>query len=117
MGCLPTSCEDYGYWGSCEGAAVIFCQDGELRSLDCGDRGQACGWVDEVQGNACDGERVDLGTSLEHCAAAVRFAVWSIEQRSASLAFVHSEDAMKDLKMPMAILAMAAKKPSVILSE
>jgi len=96
MGCLPTSCEDYGYWGSCEGAAVIFCQDGELRSLDCGDRGQACGWVDEVQGNACDGECVDLGTSL---------------------AFVHSEDAMKDLKMPMAILAMAAKKPSVILSE
>ena len=73
MGCLPTSCEDYDYWGTCEGAAVIFCQDGELRSLECGDRGQECGWVDEVQGNACldcntcDGECVDLGASLEHC--------------------------------------------------
>ena len=73
MGCLPSSCEDYDYWGSCEGAAVVFCQDGEVRSLECGDRGQQCGWVDEVQGNACldcttcDGECVDFGSSLEHC--------------------------------------------------
>lgn len=43
--CVP--CPRIGYEGCCEGSSVVWCQDGEVASLDCGGSGP-CGWNDEA---------------------------------------------------------------------
>jgi hypothetical protein len=45
------ACGDVTYMGYCEGSTLIWCQEGELRSYDCG--AQACGWQNDTDGNNC----------------------------------------------------------------
>jgi hypothetical protein len=47
-------CGDVTYEGSCDGDTAVWCSnDGELRSLDCGDRGEVCTWVNNDIGYYC----------------------------------------------------------------
>ena len=47
-------CGDVTYEGTCEGDTAVWCSnDGELRSLDCGDQGQVCTFVNNDIGYYC----------------------------------------------------------------
>ena len=41
-------CTGVSWEGECDGDTVIWCEDGELQSLDCTSDGQECGWSDEA---------------------------------------------------------------------
>ena len=49
----PSDCGDVGWSGHCEGAVVVYCKEGALRRVDCGQWGMSCGWVDDETGNYC----------------------------------------------------------------
>jgi hypothetical protein len=54
----PASCEDIGeseeaqYFGCCFGGSVYFCEGGELKTIDCEDDGNDCGY--NAKGNFMD---------------------------------------------------------------
>lgn len=49
----PAGCGAVDYLGACEGDTAVWCQDGALRRLNCGESGQVCGFVDDTQGYYC----------------------------------------------------------------
>ena len=46
-------CGALDYLGECNGTVARWCSNGEINSLDCGARGQACGYVDDTTGYYC----------------------------------------------------------------
>ncbi len=49
-------CGTVDYLGACNGAAALFCHEGELHAVDCAEHDLGCGWVDESTGYYCGGE-------------------------------------------------------------
>ncbi|MBI1944256.1 MAG: N-acetylmuramoyl-L-alanine amidase [Deltaproteobacteria bacterium] len=47
------ACDGLDYFGACDGAQLRWCENGALRSVDCGASGQVCGWQDDTVGNNC----------------------------------------------------------------
>lgn len=45
------NCGGVTYIGYCDGNTLVWCQEGQLRSFDCG--GKACGWESDAEGNNC----------------------------------------------------------------
>ncbi|MEZ4474948.1 MAG: hypothetical protein R3F60_29985 [bacterium] len=52
--CTADPCAGLDYQGRCTGNTAEWCDDGELRSEDCGRRGQSCGWVNGEIGYFCN---------------------------------------------------------------
>lgn len=52
-GAADEGCGDVDYAGYCDGATLVWCEDEALRSVDCGQTGQSCGWRDDAIGNDC----------------------------------------------------------------
>ncbi len=49
-------CRGVGPTGACDGDTAYWCQDGELRNVDCGNVGEQCGWVSDDVGYYCGGD-------------------------------------------------------------
>jgi hypothetical protein len=52
-GAPDEGCGDVDYAGYCEGTTLVWCEDEALRSVDCGQTGQSCGWRGDAIGNDC----------------------------------------------------------------
>ena len=60
----PTGgCNGVDYSGYCDEKTVVWCEDGALKSKDCGAQGQACGWESDAVGNNC------VAPAADDCAA------------------------------------------------
>lgn len=46
-------CGGLSYLGECSGTVARWCENGQIKSNDCGRAGQACGWVDDQTGYYC----------------------------------------------------------------
>lgn len=46
-------CEGLDYAGECNGDTLRYCERGQLISVECGSRDQACGWQNDEIGNNC----------------------------------------------------------------
>jgi hypothetical protein len=46
-------CGDVDYFGSCDGALLLWCENNALQSFDCASTGKVCGFQDDVVGNNC----------------------------------------------------------------
>lgn len=46
-------CGDVDYFGYCDSATLVWCENQELRSYNCANVGMSCGWQDDVVGNNC----------------------------------------------------------------
>ncbi len=51
-GARRTQCADVGYQGACLGGVLVWAEDGQCKTYDCGARGLGCG-DDGVNGNNC----------------------------------------------------------------
>ncbi len=50
----PTDpCQGLDYAGECRGQTLRWCEEGQLRSVDCAARDQTCGWQSNAIGNNC----------------------------------------------------------------
>ena len=75
--CLPAACGDVDYFGECDGANVLYCDDDSetLATMNCASAGQTCTWANDVIGYECGscyecgGECVDVQSSEIHCGA------------------------------------------------
>jgi hypothetical protein len=47
------SCGGVDYHGYCDGNTLVWCQEGELRSFDCGAESLTCKWQNDAEGNNC----------------------------------------------------------------
>lgn len=47
------ACDGLDFFGACDGMLLRWCENGALRSADCGALGQTCGWQDDTIGNNC----------------------------------------------------------------
>jgi hypothetical protein len=47
-------CEGLDYFGECQGEVARWCDDGELRTRDCGAEGKDCAWVNDQIGYYCE---------------------------------------------------------------
>ncbi len=58
----PGQCGGLLYTGCCDGDLAKWCENGEVKSMDCmAEYGQSCGWVDEFYGYFCGGSGEDPG--------------------------------------------------------
>ena len=49
----PDNCMGLDYLGHCTGSTAEWCENGQIRSEDCGAQGMACGYVDDQTGWYC----------------------------------------------------------------
>lgn len=47
------SCASLGYAGACDGDVLSWCEDGAVKTYDCGAGGMSCGWQSDAVGNNC----------------------------------------------------------------
>ncbi|MEW5851521.1 MAG: N-acetylmuramoyl-L-alanine amidase [Myxococcota bacterium] len=47
------ACGDVTYAGYCDGATLVWCENGALKSVNCAERGKACGWESDAVGHNC----------------------------------------------------------------
>jgi hypothetical protein len=53
---IPAALDECGsvtWEGECEGAELIWCEEGQLLVADCANLGGTCGWSEEIGGNDC----------------------------------------------------------------
>lgn len=51
--CVDDPCGGLSYLGECSGDVARWCEDGEVKEVECGDRGDACGFVNDETGYFC----------------------------------------------------------------
>ena len=47
------SCGGVDYHGYCDGNTLVWCQEGQLRTYDCGSDSLSCSWQSDAEGNNC----------------------------------------------------------------
>lgn len=49
----PLSCDTLGYYGTCDGGTLIWCEGTDMKFYDCGSIGMSCGWENDSVGFNC----------------------------------------------------------------
>lgn len=58
-------CAGLGFEGRCDGDLAVWCEDGDVRSVDCAAYGTQCAWIDPVTGYYCEAQAPEAAPGPE----------------------------------------------------